>query len=377
VPLVLNDNQAMLQDLARPFLAKRAPVSHLRALRDSNDPSGFSRDLWSEFGAMGFIGVLFGEEAGGLGLGHVEAGVVLEEIGRNLTPSPFLSTAVGAPAALTDAGTALKARWLPRILGGEAVVAIAVDETVRHRPEHISLRAERFGDGFRLEGVKTFVPHGHVADLLIVAARTSGSETDARGLTLFAIPPGAGLQVAAVRLADASLASDVRLDGLVVGADSVIGQVDLGGAILLRTLDALRAGAAAEQLGLGYGAMERTVDYLKERRQFGVAIGSFQALQHRAAHLYAELEVARSAVLKAQKLLDAESPVATQAVSVAKAMSDFAATLAVREGVQLHGGAGMTDELDIGLFMKRAKVLSMLYGDADYHANRLASLAGY
>jgi alkylation response protein AidB-like acyl-CoA dehydrogenase len=377
VALLLNDNQAMLRDTARLFLAKQAPVSHLRALRDSNDPTGFSRDLCLTFAAMGFTGILFAEEDGGLGLGHVEAGVVLEEIGRNLTPSPFLSTAVGAAAVLAEAGAGLKARWLPPILSGEAVVAVAVDETARHRPEHIGLRAKRSGDGFRLDGVKTFVPHGHIADLVIVAARTSGSETDARGVTLLAIPAGTALQAAPVRLIDASLASDLRFEGLAVGADSVIGEVDQGGSILSRALDALRAGVAAEQLGVGYGAMEHTVAYLTERRQFGVAIGSFQALQHRAAHLYAELEVARSAVFKAQQLIDAGSPAATQAVSVAKAMTDVAVTLAVQEGVQLHGGVGMTDELDVGLFMKRAKVLSTLYGGADYHADRLAGLAGY
>ena len=377
MPLLLNDNQVMLRDTARPFLAKQAPVSHLRALRDSDDPRGFSRDLWSEFGAMGFTGVLFSEEVGGSGLGHVEAGVILEEIGRNLTPSPFLSTAIGAGAALAEAGANLKARWLPPILTGEAVVAVAVDETARHHPERIGLRAYRSGDGFRLDGVKTFVPHGHIADLVIVAARTSGSETDARGVTLFAIPADSTLHATPARLIDASLASDLRFARIAVGADSVIGQVDQGGVILSRTLDALRVGAAAEQLGVGYGAMERTVAYLKERRQFGVAIGSFQALQHRAAHVYAELEVARSAVFKAQQLIDAGSPAATQAISVAKAITDLAATLAGQEGVQLHGGVGMADEFDIGLFMKRAKVLSMLYGGADYHANRLACLAGY
>jgi alkylation response protein AidB-like acyl-CoA dehydrogenase len=377
MPLLLNDNQVMLRDTARPFLAEQAPVSHLRALRDGDDPRGFSRDLWSEFGAMGFTGVLFSEEVGGLGLGHVEAGVILEEIGRNLTPSPFLSTAIGAGAALAEAGANLKVRWLPPILTGEAVVAVAVDETARHHPERIGLRAVRSGDGFRLDGVKTFVPHGHIADLVIVAARTSGSEMAARGVTLFAIPADSTLHATPVRLIDASLASDLRFAGIVVGADSVIGQVDQGGVILSRTLDALRVGAAAEQLGVGYGAMERTVAYLKERRQFGVTIGSFQALQHRAAHIYAELEVARSAVLKAQQLIDAGSPAATQAISVAKAITDLAATLAVQEGVQLHGGVGMADEFDVGLFMKRAKVLSMLYGGADYHANRLACLAGY
>ena len=377
MPLLLNDNQGMLRDTARPFLAKQAPVSHLRMLRDSNDPEGFSRELWREFGAMGFTGILLSEEDGGLGLGHVEVGVVLEEIGRNLTPSPFLSTAVGASAMLAEAGVDLKARWLPAILSGEAVVAVAVDETTQHRPERIGLRAKRSADGFRLDGVKTFVPQGHIADLVIVAARTSGSEMDARGVTLLAVPASTALQAAPVRLIDASLVSDLRFEGLAVGADSVIGQVDQGGSILSRALDGLRAGIAAEQLGVGYGALERTVAYLKERRQFGVAIGSFQALQHRAAHLYAELEVARSAVLKAQQLIDAGSPAATQAVSVAKAMTDLAATLAVQEGVQLHGGVGMTDEFDIGLFMKRAKVLSMLYGGADYHADRLARLAGY
>ena len=377
MPLLLNDSQVMLRDTARPFLAKQAPVSHLRALRDSDDPSGFSRDLWSEFGAMGFTGVLFGEEVGGLGLGHIEAGVVLEEIGRNLTPSPFLSTAIGAGAALAEAGANLKARWFPPILTGEAVVAVAVDETARHHPERIGLRAYRSGEGFRLDGVKTFVPHGHIADLVIVAARTSGSEMAARGVTLFAIPAASTLHATPVRLIDASIASDLRFAGIAVGADSVIGQVDQGGVILSRTLDALRLGAAAEHLGVGYGAMERTVAYLKDRRQFGVAIGSFQALQHRAAHVYAELEVARSAVFKAQQLSDAGSPAATQAISVAKAITDLAATLAVQEGVQLHGGVGMADEFDVGLFMKRAKVLSMLYGGADYHANRLACLAGY
>jgi alkylation response protein AidB-like acyl-CoA dehydrogenase len=377
VPLLLNDNQAMLRDTARPFLAKQAPVSHLRMLRDSNDPEGFSRELWLKFGAMGFTGILLSEEDGGLGLGHVEVGVVLEEIGRNLTPSPFLSTAVGASAMLAEAGVDLKARWLPAILSGEAVVAVAVDETTQHRPERIGLRAKRSADGFRLDGVKTFVPQGHIADLVIVAARTSGSEMDAQGVTLLAVPASTALQAAPVRLIDGSLVSDLRFEGLAVGADSVIGQVDQGGSILSRALDGLRAGIAAEQLGVGYGALERTVAYLKERRQFGVAIGSFQALQHRAAHLYAELEVARSAVLKAQQLIDAGSPAATQAVSVAKAMTDLAATLAVQEGVQLHGGVGMTDEFDIGLFMKRAKVLSMLYGGADYHADRLARLAGY
>jgi alkylation response protein AidB-like acyl-CoA dehydrogenase len=378
VALFLNDDQVMLQHTARSFLAERAPVAHLRALRDAADPTGFSRDLWAQFAGMGFNGILIGESYGGLGLGHVEAGVVLEAIGRNLSPSPFLATALGAATALAEADAELRARWLPAIVAGDAVAGIAVDETPRHRPELIALHGKRAGDGFQLNGVKVFVPHGHVADLLIVAARTAGSEADEQGVTLFAVPGGtAGLAATAIRLTDAGLVAEIRFDHVLVEARTVIGKVDSGRAVLSRLLDTLRVGAAMELLGVGCGAMDCAIAHIKERRQFGVAIGSFQALQHRAAHLYAELEVARAAVLKAQQSLDAGHGEATQAVSVAKAMTDLAATLAVQEGVQLHGGVGVTDELDIGFFMKRAKVLAALYGGADYQADRLARLAGY
>ena len=375
MPLLLNDNQVMLRDTARPFLAKQAPVSHLRALRDSDDPRGFSRDLWSEFGAMGFTGVLFSEEVGGLGLGHVEAGVVLEEIGRNLTPSPFLSTAIGAGAALAEAGANLKARWLPPILTGEAVVAVAVDETARHHPERIGLRAYRSGAGFRLDGVKTFVPHGHIADLVIVAARTSGSEMAARGVTLFAIPADSTLHATPARLIDASLASDLRFAGIAVGADSVIGQVDQGGVILSRTLDALRVGAAAEQLGVGYGAMERTVAYLKERRQFGVAIGSFQALQHRLADMLLHTELARSmSYLASAKLAVSDATERRRAISAAKFLVGRAARFVGQQAVQLHGGMGVSDELATSHYFKRLTLINASFGDMDHHLARFGSL---
>ena len=313
-----------------------------------------------------------------MGLGHVEAGVVLEEIGRNLTPSPFLATAVGAVTALQDGSAGQRQRWLPAIASGEAVAALAIDETVRHRPDRVALRAERSGNGFKLTGAKRFVAHGHVADLLLVAARTSGDDHDEAGITLFAVEKGtAGLITDAERLADASLAARLHFEGVQVDADAVIGEVDHGRAGLSRTLDALRTGAAAELLGVGGGALDMTVGYLKERRQFGHAIGSFQALQHRAAHLYAEMEVARAAVLKAQQLLDARDPSAERAVMVAKAMAGQASALAVAEGVQMHGGVGMTDEYDIGFYMKRQRVAAEMFGDADYHADRLARLAGY
>jgi alkylation response protein AidB-like acyl-CoA dehydrogenase len=374
MPLYLDDDQTALQDTIRDFVAEHAPVSHLRALRDANDATGFSRDLWKQFAEMGFTGILVGEDHGGLGLGHVEAGVVLEEIGRNLSPSPFLTTAVAAVEALR--GTAPGERWFPGIIVGDTVAALAIDEAAKHR-DRIELKAERSGNGFRLTGTKRFVTHAHVADLLIVAARTAGSADDQHGLTLFAVPKdSANLTTTPERLADSSLASHLSFDGVEVDADAVIGEVDAGRTRLDRLLRAGRTGASAELLGDGGGAMDMTMGYLKQRKQFGAPIGSYQALQHRAAHLYSEMEVARAAVLKAQQLLDSGHE-ADDAVSVAKAQTALATTLSVNEGVQMHGGIGMTDEYDIGFYMKRARVLSELWGDANYHTDRLARAAGY
>ncbi|WP_242096920.1 acyl-CoA dehydrogenase family protein [Sphingomonas sp. CROZ-RG-20F-R02-07] len=375
MPLYLDDDQTTLQDTIRDFVAEAAPVSHMRALRDAEDATGFSRDLWKQFAEMGFTGILIGEDLGGLGMGHVEAGIVLEEIGRNLSPSPFLTTSVAAVEALK--GSAQAERWFPGIVAGETVAALAIDEGAKHRGT-VAMTAERSGNGFRLSGAKRFVVHGHVADLLIVAARTAGSPDDAAGVTLFAVPKdAAGLSADAERLADSSLAARLSFDGVTVDADAVIGEVDAGRDPLDRLLRAGRTGASAELLGVGRGAMDRTVGYLKERKQFGLLIGSFQALQHRAAHLYSEMEVARAAVLKAQQLLDAGHDRADEAVSVAKAMTALATTLSVQEGVQMHGGIGMTDEYDIGFYMKRARVLAEVFGDANFHADRLAVAAGY
>ena len=378
MPLYHTDDQAMLRDSAAPFIADSAPVAHLRGLRDSNDQTGFSRDLWKQFAEMGFTGMLVPEAHGGLGLGHAEAGIVLEEIGRNLTPSPFLATSVAAASALGAAGGAMANEWLPRIAAGDAVIALAIDEAARHRPERTALRTERAGNGFKLSGTKTFVLHGHVADMVLVAARTGGAPGETDGLTIFAVPKDStGLSADPRRLVDASLASKLEFDGVTVDADAVVGEVDQGWAILKTLLGAARTGAAAELLGVGAGAMDMTMTYLKQRKQFGQLIGEFQALQHRAAHLYSELEIARATVMKAQQLLDEGSDGAELMVSVAKAKVGQATNLAVREGVQMHGGIGMTDEYDIGLYMKRDRALAEYMGDTHYHIDRVARLNGY
>ena len=376
MPLYLTEDQSMLRDTAKPFIAGAAPVKHLRTLRDSNDETGFSRDLWSQFAEMGFTGIMVPEAHGGMGMGHVEAGIVLEEIGRNLTPSPFLTTAVAAVEALKASGR-LSEEWLPKIASGGAVVALAVDEGPKHRPEATALKAERSGNGFKLSGTKAFVLNGHVADMMIVVARTAGAAGEQAGLTLFAVPKDAGQTTDPRRLVDSTLASHVKFEGVEVDADAVIGDVDGGWAVLTKLLDAGRIGAAAEMIGVGGAAMDMTIDYLKQRKQFGKLIGEFQALQHRAAHLYGELEVARATVLKAQQLLDAADPRAEIAVAVAKAKTGKAVRLSVQEGVQMHGGIGMTDEYDIGLYMKRDRALEEFFGDARYHAERVARMSGY
>jgi len=380
--LVLNEEQGMLRDSVRTFLADNAPVSQLRQLRDSQDATGFSRTLWQRFAEMGFTGILVPEAHGGLGLGHVEAGVVMEEIGRHLCASPFLASSVVAVTAIRAAGTeAQQAALLPSLASGERIATLAVDEHSKHRPQHIALPASKSGDGWVLDGSKTFVLDGHVADLLIVAARTSGAVDDAQGITLFLVPRTApGVEVERVAMVDSHNAARIVLRKVAVSAGDVLGTVDRGGAALEAALDAGRTAAAAELLGLSDEVFARTIGYLKERRQFDRLIGEFQGLQHRAAMLYVDIELARAAIMKAVERLDAESATASEtsvSASVAKARAGRSATLAVQEGVQMHGGMGMTDAFDMGLFMKRARVLQELYGDANFHADRLARQRQY
>jgi alkylation response protein AidB-like acyl-CoA dehydrogenase len=378
MPMILNEDQSMLRDSAQTFMASEAPVAHFREFRDKDCKDGFSHALWKQFAEMGFTGILIAEADGGLGLGHVEAGIVLEEIGRNLSPSPFLSTSVAAVEALKAADKAMRDRWFPGIIAGETVIGLAIDEGAKHRPEKIACIAERSGNGFKLTGTKQFVVQGASADMLIVAARTAGAVGETDGLTLFAVEKAAaGLSMESARLVDSAMAAHVKLEGVEVTADAVIGDVDGGWAVLSRLLNAGRTGAAAEMVGVGSGAMDMTLDYLKQRKQFDKVIGEFQALQHRAAHLYGEMEAARSIVLKAQNMLDEGHKHAEAYVAAAKAKAGIASNLAVREGVQMHGGMGMTDAFDIGLYMKRDRSLNEFFGDVYFHADRVATLNGY
>jgi alkylation response protein AidB-like acyl-CoA dehydrogenase len=377
--LVLTEEQSMLRDSARGLISDKAPVSHLRGLRDAKDATGFSRELWKEFAEMGFAGLLVTEEFGGSALGCVEAGVVMEEIGRTLMPSPFLSTAVLAASALSRGGSAAqKAEHLPKISKGELIAALAVDEGAKHRPLQTGLKAVRSGNGFKLTGSKALVVDGHVADLLIVAARTAGAAGDSDGITLFLVDPKAkGMATERTVMVDAHNAARIEFADVEVDSDHVLGEVDQGHALLEGVLNIGRGAVASEMVGLSEEVFGRTVAYLKDRKQFGKAIGEFQALQHRAAQLYIDIEITRAAVLKALQTLDGDFDKAANAVAVAKARAGTTATRAVQEGVQMHGGMGMTDQFDIGFFMKRARVCEELFGDANFHADRLARMRSY
>ncbi len=377
--LVLTEEQSMLRDSARGLISDKAPVSHLRQLRDAKDTTGFSRELWREFAEMGFSGLLVPEAFGGSGLGCVEAGIVMEEIGRTLMPSPYLATGVLAASALSRGGSdAQKSQYLPKISDGSLLAALAIDEGAKHRPLQTSMQAVRSGNGFRLNGEKAFVVDGHTADLLIVAARTAGAAGESHGLTLFLVDPRAkGIATERTAMVDAHNAARIVFDHVEVNADGVLGEVDQGGVLLEGVLNIGRGAVASEMVGLSEEVFGRTVAYLRERKQFGKLIGEFQALQHRAAQLYIDIEITRAAVLKALQNLDGNFDGAAAAVAVAKARAGSTATSAVQEGVQMHGGMGMTDQFDIGFFMKRARVCQELFGDTNFHADQLARMKNY
>ena len=376
--LVLNEDEVMMRDMAQGFFAEKAPVKALRGLRDTQDETGFDQTLWSEMAAQGFAGMVIPEEYGGMDMGYLAAGLVAEQMGRNLTASPFLSTSILAATALKHGSDEQKSAWLPKIASGEAVIALALDEGVKHNPRGTATTAVPSGNGFKLNGAKAMVVDGHVANVMIVVARTSGEEGDAEGLSLFLVDPKtAGVSTERTIMVDSRNAARIDLENVEVSGDALLGTLDGGMDVLNGVLAAGRGIAAAELLGAGAQAFEDTVAYIKERKQFGAIIGEFQALQHRSSHLYSELEIARSAVVGALTALDAGDEQAQQYCAMAKAKLGSVAKLASQEGVQMHGGVGMTDEYDIGLFMKRIRVLQELMGDAHYHMNEFAEANAY
>ena len=376
---VLTEEQSMLRDAARTWTQDKSPVNAFRKVRDSGSDIGYDPAAFAEMAEMGWAGVIIPEEYGGSDFGYLSLGLVLEETGKTLTASPLLSSALAAASAIVLGGTdAQKQAYLPNIATGELVATLAIDEGAHHAPEKVALAATKSGAGWTLSGEKTFVLEGMAAGLFVVSARSSGKPGDKEGITLFLVPADAkGLSRSVRKMADSRGYAALKFDNVAVGADAVLGQADKGADLMEKTLDRARAGLAAEMLGAAGQAFEVTLEYLKTRVQFGQLIGSFQALQHRAAKMFTELELTRSCVEAALEAIDNNANDIPELVSLSKARAGDTLHLVSNEMVQMHGGIGMTDAHDAGLYLKRARAAEATYGNQAYHRDRYARLGGY
>jgi len=375
---LLTEEQTMIRDGAKSWVHDNSPVSAFRKLRDSANPDGFDRSAWAEMADMGWPGILIPPEYGGTGLDYLTLGLVLEETGRTLTASPLISTALMATAALLAGNEVQKQKYLPKIAQGTLIAMLAVDEEIHHSPEKIALKVVKSASGYVLNGRKTFVMDGGVADLIVVAARTSGAPEDKKGITLFLVEGNTpGMTRERLKTVDSRGVANLTFKEMSVSPEAVLGNVDEGSSILEATLDRARAGLAAEMLGAITQSFELTLEYLKTRVQFDVPIGSFQALQHRAARMFTDLELTRSCVEGALLAIDRNASDVPQMASLAKARVGQVSHLISNEMVQLHGGIGMTDAHDAGLYLKRARVQEAMFGGASYHRDRYATLLGF
>jgi len=379
--MILSEEQNMLKDSAKDFCGTNTPITQLRKLRDNADENGYDLEVWKKMVELGWSAIPWGEEHGGLEFGYKGLGVVTEESGRTLTASPLFSTVwVGGTIINLGASEDQKAELLPSVASGETLLALALEESHKHNPYLISTVASAKGDMFEISGEKTFVLDGHIANKLIVVARTSGEQNSRSGISLFLVDrESQGVSVSRTIMADSRNAANVSLKSVEVPSSAVIGELDNGVDVLDEALDIARIGLCAEMLGSTQECFERTIDYLKERKQFGVAIGSFQALKHRAADMFCEIELSKSCVLEALTALDEkrDKEEIAKLASLAKSKVGDTYGLVSREGIQMHGGIGMTDEFEIGFFIKRAAVSEQTFGDSAFHRNRYGELEGY
>ena len=378
--LVLNEEQTMLSDTANAFIKENSPVSRMRNLRDEGDPLCYSKEMWRQMAELGWASILFDEADGGLGLGMAEVVLVMEAMGRGLAPEPYLSTVMLAGQALSVGGSqVLREQWLGPIMEGETVLALGFQEKgSRYDIARISTNAEKIPDGYRLNGEKSQVLDGYGADAVIVAARTSGKNDEPNGITLFLVPKETnGMTITRQSRVDSRNVASVRLKDVELSESNIVGEVGKGGQLLGWVMDAATVALCGEMLGGMSAAFQRTLEYMKERVQYDVLIGTFQALKHRAAKMFMEIELSRSIVMAAARALDDDDEDKEALVSTAKARCSDAYILITNEAVQILGGIGMTDEEDVGFLMKRARVAEMTFGDAAYHRDRFATLKGY
>ena len=376
--LILNEEQRLLQKTVNEILQKHAPVASLRALRNSNDELGYAADFWQQLVDMGIPAIVMPANIGGLGFGFAGLGAVMEEMGRTLAASPLFATVVLGGSALELAGGKLQKDLLLNIMAGKLTLALAVDEGHHHAPLDTATTLSAAEDGLILDGHKVFVLDGHSADQLLVVARSAGEPGEENGLSLVLLPrETAGVNVQRTILMDGRNTAKIRFDQVKLGTNALIGTLNEGWSILQKVLDRGAICIAAEMLGGALEVFERTMEYIKEREQFGVKIGSFQALQHRSADMFCQLEQCKTVVLKALSSLDEDSLNASLQASMAKALVNQCYAHVTSEAVQMHGGMGITDELDIGLYLKRARVSTQILGDTSYHQDRYAQIMGY
>jgi len=377
--LILNEEQQSLKDIAREFLQKNAPVTHFREIRDTKNELGYDEALWKEMVDLGWSGILIPEEYGGFDFGMVGMGSIFEEMGKTLTPSPLFSTGVlGASLISLGGNNSQKQSLLPKIVDGILTTALALEEGNRHSPYSINTKAVKDGDNFKISGEKTFVIDGHTAGLLIVAARTDGSIDDSSGISLFLVDPNSkGIEITKTSMVDSRNAASIQFKDAIVSSSEILGEQNNGAGILEEVLDRAQIAISAEMLGNASQAFDITLEYLKERKQFGAVIGTFQALQHRAAEMYSELELTKSSVIAACNAVDENSNDLKRMASLAKFKAGETNYLVTNEAVQMHGGVGVTDEYDVGLYMKRARVTEQIFGNSEYHLDRYATLSDY
>jgi len=375
MPLVITEEQSMLKTSAKEFLKEKAPVANLRALRDERSAYGYDPKVWAAMAEMGWASLTIPEAYGGLDFGYTGLGQILEETGRTLTASPLVSTALIGTTLLNQGANVLqKEALLPAIAEGKLLLSLATEETQAHKPAVVNAKYRVTSTGFSITGTKLCVLDGHVANKLIVSARKNSKS----GISLFLVDAKAkGVSIERTFMMDSRNAANITLKSVKVKEPDLIGTEGEGLAILEKTMDIARIGLAAEMLGTMQEAFERTVAYLKERQQFGVPIGVFQGLQHRAAHMYCEIENCKSVVIAALQAVDADSPKVPMLASLAKAKLGEVLQLVTNEAIQMFGGIGMTDDEEIGFFLKRARVVQQTLGDYNYHLDRYAKMNGY
>ena len=377
--LILTEEEQFLKDTAKSFAEERSPITHFRSLRDMSDPMLWDKNIWNEMSKLGWPGIMIPEEFGGSNFGLSGICVVLQECAKTLTPSPLFASGVLGAYAINNYGTKeQKEKYLPLIASGELTTSVAVDESSHHNPYDTVLIAKKSSDEYILSGKKNFVIDGTSSDLLIVLARTSGKKGDLTGLTLFLVDPtNEGIDRIKLEMADSRNYANIIFDNVKISSKNILGDIEAGGEAIDDVLDIGRIAMSAEMLGNSEAAFETTLDYLKQRKQFGVLIGSFQALQHRAAEMFCEIELTKSSVIAAMRAADERSNDVQRLSSLAKTVAGETLHLVSNEAIQMHGGIGVTDEYDIGFFLKRARVAEQIFGSAKFHTERYANLSGF